>query len=92
LGFNLPLSKSKFRGAVMGLFGDRRERRDRTLSQSRLGHVDMADDSDSLDSSRMRDVHEDEDELHQLERHPELGHAGAVLAGARPAAASDGDS
>jgi len=39
----------------------------------------------------MRDVHEDEDELHQLERHPELGHAGAVLAGARPAAASDGD-
>ena len=43
LGFNLPLSKSKFRGAVMGLFGDRRERRDRTLSQSRLGHVDIAD-------------------------------------------------
>ena len=75
---------ASLRGAVMGLFRDSRDRRDLSLKVCWTLAV-------WLMTQQLRcDVNEaDEAEQRRLERHPELGHARAVLAGAR--LASDGE-
>ena len=73
-----PYVRASLRGAVMGLFRDRRDRRDLSLKVCWTLAV-------WLMTQQLRcDVNEaDEAEQRRLERHPESGHAGAVLAAAR---------
>ena len=79
-----PYLRASLRGAVMCLFRDRRDRRDLSLKVCWTLAV-------WLMTQQLRcDVNEaDEAEQRRLERHPESGHAGAVLAAAR--LASDGE-
>ena len=79
-----PYVRASLRGAVMGLFRDRRDRRDLSLKACWTLAV-------WLMTQQLRcDVNEaDEAEQRRLERHPESGHAVAVLAAAR--LASDGE-
>ena len=79
-----PYVRASLRGAVMGLFRDSRDRRDLSLKVCWTLAV-------WLMTQQLRcDVNEaDEAEQRRLERHPESGHAGAVLAAAR--LASDGE-
>jgi len=79
-----PYLRASLRLAVMGLFRDSRDRRDLSLKVCWTLAV-------WLMTQQLRcDVNEaDEAEQRRLERHPESGHAGAVLAAAR--LASDGE-
>ena len=79
-----PYVRASLRGAVIGLFRDRRDRRDLSLKVCWTLAV-------WLMTQQLRcDVNEaDEAEQRRLERHPESGHAVAVLAAAR--LASDGE-
>ena len=79
-----PYLRSSLRGAVMCLFRDRRDRRDLSLKVCWTLAV-------WLMTQQLRcDVNEaDEAEQRRLERHPESGHAGAVLAAARLASDSE---